>query len=44
MTITETLKRRFVKDTNLPIRVFEEPYFTGERFKRYYFRVTPIFS
>ena len=28
MTITETLKRRFVKDTNLPIRVFEEPYFS----------------
>lgn len=28
MTITETLKRRFVKDTNLPIKVFDEPYFS----------------
>ncbi len=28
MVMTETLKRRFVKDTNLPIRVFDEPYFT----------------
>lgn len=28
MVMTETLKRRFVKDTNLPIRVFDEPYFS----------------
>ena len=28
MIITETLKRRFVKDTNLPIKVFDEPYFS----------------
>lgn len=28
MIITETLIRRFVKDTNLPIHVFEEPYFS----------------
>ena len=28
MIITETLKRRFVKDTNLPIKIFDEPYFS----------------
>lgn len=28
MVITETLMRRFVKDTNLPIKVFDEPYFS----------------
>ena len=28
MVITEKLKQRFVKDTGLPIKIFEEPYFS----------------
>ena len=34
MEISTSLKKRFCSDCNIPIRIFQEPYFT-ERLKLY---------
>ena len=34
MEITKNLKERFCKDCNIPIKIFDEPYFT-ERLELY---------